>query len=191
VLGLLDRLAIRDADLAGGSLGGNLSLRLAHRTPERFQRLVPWAPGSAWAPKRALGLAFAAARGAGTGLFWPFIWVQSRYWHRRGWRGRKRALSDAFEHLREVHDRAFALMYFDLCREQLLTSLFPIAPAIAHPMLVLWGDQDHGLGMGRGVKRLVELLPRARLCVIPGAGHALATEAPEALAREIGTFLHR
>ena len=34
-------------------LGGNLVLRLGHRYPERFERLAPWAPGSAnpwWQP---------------------------------------------------------------------------------------------------------------------------------------------
>jgi pimeloyl-ACP methyl ester carboxylesterase len=82
-------------------------------------------------------------------------------------------------------------MYFDLCHEQLTTSLFPIAPAIVHPSVVLWGDRDHALGMGAGVRRLVGLLPRARLSVIRGVGHALAVEAPEALAREVDAFLRR
>jgi pimeloyl-ACP methyl ester carboxylesterase len=191
VLGLLDHLAIRDADLAGGSLGGNLTLRLAHRAPQRFGRLVPWAPAGAWEPKRGLALAFAGGRRAGTSLFWPFIWVQSRFWYRRAWLGRERALDDAFRHFREVHGPSFARMYFDLCQEQLMTSLFPIAPAIVHPTVVLWGDRDHGLGMGVGVKRLVELLPRARLSVIRGAGHALAAEAPETLAKEVQAFLRR
>src|ERR1700689_421816 len=34
VLGLLDHLDVSEADLAGGSLGGNLVLRLGHRAPE-------------------------------------------------------------------------------------------------------------------------------------------------------------
>ena len=43
VLGQLDHLAIAHADLAGGSLGGNLTLRLGHRGGTRSQ---PRCPGS-------------------------------------------------------------------------------------------------------------------------------------------------
>jgi pimeloyl-ACP methyl ester carboxylesterase len=70
-----------------------------------------------------------------------------------------------------------------------MTSLFPIAPAIAQPTLLLWGDHDHALGMGKGVKRLAELMPNARLHVFLGARHALASEVPQELAREVDQFL--
>jgi pimeloyl-ACP methyl ester carboxylesterase len=189
VLGLLDHLVIGVADLAGGSLGGNLVLRLAHRSPQRFRKLVPWAPAGAWEPMRAMALLLGAAWRARTALFWPVVWVQSRFWYMRTWHGRRRALIDAFEHYREIQGRSFARMYFELCREQVRTSLFPIAPSIGQSTLVLWGDRDHALGMGRGVKRLVGLLPRAQLRVIPGACHALAAEVPEQLAREVDGFL--
>jgi 2-hydroxy-6-oxonona-2,4-dienedioate hydrolase len=189
VLDLLDALAVREADLAGGSLGGNLVLRLAHRAPERFHRLAPWAPAGAWDPKRLLGLFGRFWLSFGATFFWPMVWVQSRYWYHPEWKGRDRALVDAFAHFREVHGRPFARMYFELCREQLMTSLFPMAPAIAHPTLVAWGEHDHALGMAEGVKRLVGLLPRATLRVLEGARHSLATEVPEVLAREVDAFL--
>jgi pimeloyl-ACP methyl ester carboxylesterase len=80
-------------------------------------------------------------------------------------------------------------MYFDLAREQLATSLFPIAPQIPHRTMMMWGDQDHALGMGRGVKRLAKLLPDARLSVFAGVRHAVANEVPEELGRRIDAFL--
>jgi pimeloyl-ACP methyl ester carboxylesterase len=189
VLGLLDGLGVGDADLAGGSLGGNLVLRLAHRTPQRFRRLVPWAPAGAWEPMRIFGFLHALSLRAGTSLFWPFIWVQSRFWYQPSWSGRQRALVEAFQHYREIHGPSFVRMYFELCREQVMTSLFPIAPAILQPTRLVWGDQDHALGMGRGVKRLATLLPRASLRVVSGARHSLAAEAPEELATEVDAFL--
>ncbi len=189
VLGLMDHLALGHADLAGGSLGGNLTVRLAHRAPERFRRLAPWAPAGAWEPKRWLARMLGVGWCAGAALFWPFVWIQSRFWYDRGWNGRRRALVEAFAHFREIHGPSFARMYFELCREQVLTSLFPIAPHVAHPTLLLWGDRDHALGMGEGVRRLVGLMPSARLTVLPGAGHALASEAPERLALELEGFL--
>jgi len=190
-LGLLDHLAIGQADLAGGSLGGNLTLRLGHRAPQRFRKLVPWAPGGAWEPMRVLGALSRLLVGirAGTSLFWPIVWVQSRFWYHPAWSGRQGALAEAFEHYREIHDPSFVRMYFDLVREQVMTSLFPIAPHIAQPTLLLWGDADHALGMRAGVERLVALLPDARLRVFRGARHALAAEVPRELARELDGFL--
>jgi 2-hydroxy-6-oxonona-2,4-dienedioate hydrolase len=189
VLGLLDGLAVDYADLAGGSLGGNLVLRLAHRSPQRFRRLVPWAPAGAWEPMRLFGFLHALSLRAGSRFFWPAVWVQSRFWYRSTWSGRQRALMEAFQHYREIHGPSFVRMYFELCREQITTSLFPIAPAILQPTRLVWGDQDHALGMGRGVKRLARLLPRASLRIVSGARHSLATEAPEELAAEVDGFL--
>jgi 2-hydroxy-6-oxonona-2,4-dienedioate hydrolase len=187
VLSLLDQLDIREADVAGGSLGGHLTLRLGHRAPGLFRKLVPWAPAGVWEPMRTFGR-LVGSIGARF-LFWPVVWVQSRFWYNRAWKGRERALAEAFQHLRETHHPSFRRMYFDLAREQLLASLFPIAPSIAQPTLVLWGDQDHALGMGKGVKRLVRLLPNARLRVFAGARHSLANEVPEELAQNIDAFL--
>ena len=188
VLGLLDELGVEQADLAGGSLGGNLVLRLGHRVPGRFRRLVPWAPAGTWEPMRLLGALGSLWLRLGTAIFWPMVWVQSRFWYHPAWRGRESALRETFGHYREVHGRGFVRMYFEIIREQVMTSLFPIAPAIAQPTLVVWGDEDHALGMGPGVRRLVGLLPDARLHVMRGARHSLANERPEELAREVDAF---
>jgi 2-hydroxy-6-oxonona-2,4-dienedioate hydrolase len=189
VLGLLDALDIRQADLAGGSLGGNLTLRLGHRVPDRFRRLVAWGPAGTWEPMRLYGLLGRILMAAGTTLFWPSVWVQSRFWYHPSWPGRRQALLDSFEHYREILQPSFVRMYFEIAREQVMTSLYPIAPAIPHPTLVLWGDHDHALGMAKGVKRLVALLPDARLSVLEGARHALANEVPDELGRRIDAFL--
>ena len=189
VLALLDRLNLRRADLAGGSLGGNLTLRLGHRTPERFRRLASWGPAGSWEPKRIMAACLAVLRPLGGPLFWPIVWGQSRFWYHPSWAGRGRALAEAFAHYREILAPGFVHMYFDLAREQLLTSLFPIAPAIRQPALLLRGDADHALGMERGMRRLAKLMPDARLSVVAGSGHAIANEAPAELARRIVAFL--
>jgi 2-hydroxy-6-oxonona-2,4-dienedioate hydrolase len=189
ILGLLDHLVLPQVDLAGGSLGGNLVLRLGHREPQRFRRLVPWAPAGVWEPMRLLGALGSLWLRLGTAVFWPVVWVQSRFWYHPAWQGRERALRETFRHYGEVHGRGFVRMYFELVREQVTTSLFPIAPTIAQPTLVLWGDQDHALGMGKGVARLVGLMPDARLRIVRGARHSLANEVPEEVAREVDGFL--
>jgi pimeloyl-ACP methyl ester carboxylesterase len=186
-LALLDQLGIDHANVAGGSLGGNLTLRLGHRQPDRFLRLAAWAPGSAWEPKRRWTRFLSLL--ANRGFFWPTIWIQSRFWYHPKWNGRKRALEHAFAHFREVYCRGFVRMYWDLAIEQLTTSLFPIAGQIRQPTLLLWGDQDSGLDMGAGVKRLSGLIPHSKLIVFPDARHSLANEVPALLGHEIDAFL--
>ena len=187
LLGFLDAAGVVGAHLCGGSLGGNLSLRLAHREPDRFHKVVAWAPAGAWDPLPRLGVFLRAIRSRA--LFWPTLWIQSRFWYEPAWPGREEALREAFTYYAEVRDEGFMRMYFDLGVEQLEQSLFGVAPSIRQPTLLLWGDRDHGLDMGVGVKRLVELLPRARLHVIPGARHSLANEVPEIVAELAERFL--
>jgi 2-hydroxy-6-oxonona-2,4-dienedioate hydrolase len=189
VLGLMDHLHVKAVDIAGGSLGGGMVLRLAHRVPGRFRRLAPWAPAGVWDPKRAFGLLGTMLLRTGTTMFWPVVWIQSRFWYEPAWKGRRQALDAAFAHYREILGPSFVRMYYEVGREQVTTSLFPIAPLIAQPTLLLWGDEDDGLGMGEGVKRLVQLMPNARLHVFHGARHSLASEVPDALASEIDRFL--
>jgi pimeloyl-ACP methyl ester carboxylesterase len=186
-LALLDHLGIRRANVAGGSLGGNLTLRLGLREPERFGKLAAWAPAGAWEPKRIWPQLLRMIRS--DFLFWPMLHVQSRFWYHPKWAGRRRALEQAFLHFREVHCKGFVRMYYDLGFEQVTTSLFPMAPTIKQPTLLLWGDQDNGLGMGEGIRRLEKLIPGARLVVFNDARHSLANEVPVALAGSIDAFL--
>ena len=189
-IGLLDALGIGRAHLAGGSLGGNLVLRLGHRHPERFERLAPWAPGSAWnanarvgraharrsAATRCSGRSCGSSRATGTGPTWP---------------GRDAALADTFAYYREVMGPGFVRMYFEMAADQVERTLFEIAPQIHQPVWLGWGDQDHGANMGAGVAKLAKLLPRCELRVFPGARHSLAAEVPDALASAIDAFLTR
>lgn len=187
VLAFLDALEVKEAVIGGGSLGGNLTIRLGHRVPERFPRLAAWAPAGAWEPLRYFGLLarfFQVLK-----PFWPVMWVQSRFWYRPEWPGRTRALEEAFAHYKEVMSRGFLRMYFDLGLEQTKWSLFPLAPKIKQPTLLLWGDQDLALDMGKGIKRLSKLLPNALLHIFPGARHSLANEVPNELSIKVAEFL--
>ena len=186
-LALLDHLHIDRAHVAGGSLGGNLTLRLGLREPERFTKLAAWAPAGAWTPHhiwpRLLRLI------PGHWLFWPMLRIQSRFWYHPNFAGRTQALETAFAHFREVYCRGFVRMYYDLGFEQITTSLFPVAPNIKQPTLLMWGTEDNGLDMGTGIKRLSGLIPSSRLVVFEGARHSLAREVPGPLGKAIKTFL--
>jgi pimeloyl-ACP methyl ester carboxylesterase len=189
VLAFLDVLDVERAHLVGGSLGGNLVLRLGHRVPERFPRLAPWAPGSAWEAQPAVA---ALLRALTSHLaFRPIVWIQSRYWYDEDFAGRDAALAATFTYYDEVMSPGFVRMYFGMAADQVARSLFPMAPEIRQPVWLGWGDRDHGADMGSGVAKLHALLPRSELHVFPGAGHALATEVPLDLAQSIDEFLTR
>jgi len=188
LLGFLDALEVDRAHLGGGSLGGNLVLRLGHREPERFRRLAAWAPAGSWEPMRRwliLGRLMRHLRF----LFWPSLWIQSRFWYRRDWEGRQRALDDAWTYYREVYGDGFHRMYWDIGADQVMQSLFHLAHEIRRPTWLAVGDQDHALGMLQGVKRLATMIPNVELRVYEGARHSLANEVAEDLGREVDAFL--
>lgn len=192
LIGVLDHLGIDRAVPVGGSLGGNLVLRLGHRAPERFERLVLWAPGSAWRAKPRLAWLtrhVVGNRVLGRALFWPVVRVQSRFWYADDHPGKEQDLADTFAYYRRVMGPGFIAMYWGMAADQLGRSLFDLAPEISQPTLLLWGDQDHGAGMGKGVARLHELLPNSRLHVFPGRRHSLEAECPQELAEQILTGL--
>jgi pimeloyl-ACP methyl ester carboxylesterase len=185
----LDTLGIGKAVLVGGSLGGNLVLRLGHRFPERFPMLVAWAPASAWrAQPRLAGLLRSLG---GRVLFWPSVWIQSRFWYGDDFPGRDAALEGTFAYYREVMSPGFVRMYWEIGIDQLESSLFEIAPEIQQPTLLLWGDRDNGANMGAGVAKLHKLLPHHEFRVFPGARHSVETEIPNELADKIDEFVSR
>lgn len=61
-------------------------------------------------------------------------------------------------------------------------------PSIEAPTLLLWGDNDPISPVAVG-KRLLALLPNARLRIIPGADHDLAQTHAETVAAEIAQHL--
>lgn len=186
LVGFLDALGIDRAVPVGGSLGGNLVLRLGHRFPDRFRRLALWAPGSAW---KAKPLVASVAGRLGRRAFWPSVRIQSRYWYDPDYAHRQRDLDATFAYYREVMGPGFVRMYWGLAADQLRHSLFDLAPTIAQPTLLVWGDHDHGGGMGKGCARLAELLPDVRFEVLEGRRHSLEAEAPADLAALILDFL--
>ncbi len=187
LIALLDHLGVERASVGGGSLGGNIALRIARRWPERFRRVVAWAPAGAWTPypilDRLTRLPFRAF------LFWATVKIQSRFWYSPSWPGRTNALRMSFAYYAEVASPSFIRMYFEMIGDQLRNTHFTEAHTLAKPTLLMWGDTDHGMNMGEGVKRLAKLIPRAELRIFKGARHSLATEIPDAVCAEIEQFL--
>lgn len=190
LLGFLDAVGVERCHLAGGSLGGNLVLRLGRRQGDRFGRLAAWAPAGVWERMHHWAF-FGRVMKHLRFMFWPSIWVQSRFWYSPSWPGRHKALADVWAYYREVYGPGFHRMYWEIGVDQALSSLFPHAARIEHATYLAYGDQDKALGMDRGVQRLAKLLPKAVLRCFAGARHSLANEIPELLGGEVDAFLAR
>lgn len=188
LLGFLDELGLQKVHLGGGSLGGNLVLRLGHREPQRFGRLAAWAPAGSWDPMRGWAI-FAKVMRRLRFMFWPSLWVQSRFWYRRDWEGRQQALADAWAYYKEVYDDGFFRMYWDIGVDQVEQSLFDTAAEIEHPTYLAYGTEDKALDMDQGVQRLAAMMQKAHLRAFEGARHALANEVPAELGADVDTFL--
>jgi pimeloyl-ACP methyl ester carboxylesterase len=188
LLGFLDALEVKQVQLGGGSLGGNLALRLAHREPERVTRVAAWAPAGAWEPSEGWARFSRVARRA-EWAFFPSLWIQSRFWYSSKWEGRHAALEAAWKYYREVYDRGFHRMYWEIGHDQALSSLFSIANEIRQPVWLAVGDQDHALDMFEGVKKLSTMIDGAKLTIYEGARHSLANEIAGTLSRDVDAFL--
>ncbi|MHC4830574.1 MAG: alpha/beta fold hydrolase [Planctomycetota bacterium] len=189
LLGFMEALGLDKVHLAGGSLGGNLTLQAAARAPERFVRLAPWAPGSAWTARPVLaaltdGLACYAT-------FWPTVKIQSTYWYSEAWDGREQALAETFTYYEEVMSPGFIRMYWGMAADQVRRSLTQIAGDIPHPTLLMVGSEDRSPGMHETIPKVDALLPRSELRTFEDAPHALASERPDELTPVLIEFLTR
>jgi len=186
--GALRALGYRSAHVFGFSLGGMVAQMLAVRHPGRVRRLAlgccsPGLRHGVRAPLRAVARLLtaplrspeAAQRAAARTTLSPVArtehpeilerWIElQRRWPtaRRGFYGQlwAAAFHNAGESLRHVR-----------------------APA-----LILHGEVD-ALVPSANAERLAELLPDARVAIVPGAGHDFPLERPEHTARRLEEFL--
>lgn len=178
VQALLDALPDRFA-LGGLSLGGIVAMALTRRAPERVAGLCLMATNArAPTPEQRAGWDAALTRlddGAPARALQPLELL--------------------------LHDRsldATALQMADETGERRLAAQLrlqgtrvderPALPAVAVPTLVLAGEQDRLCPVERHTE-IAELVPDARLQVLPGVGHLLPVEAQDTVAALLGEWL--
>ncbi|HSP13660.1 MAG TPA: alpha/beta fold hydrolase [Thermoanaerobaculia bacterium] len=79
---------------------------------------------------------------------------------------------------------AIALAFARLLRDDAR----PMIRAIKAPTLLLWGERDPLVPLSYG-RQLAEMIPGARLIIVPNAGHIPMWENPEVFNRELLAFL--
>ena len=151
-------------DLAGHSLGAQVSVRVAALRPELVRRLVLISPPGVGPPRSPLTYAWPLARTMLGSR--PSFLVRLTY---DGLRAGPRNLARGGLHVARA----------DVTAE---------LAAVTAPTLLVWGARD-GVVPIEEASIWLERMPDARLIVIPGAGHVPMVDSPVELAEAIRPFL--
>ncbi len=106
----------------------------------------------------------------------------------------------AFDAIYGAEPSTDQLVEWDLCREMSFRiawkpymhsqTLPHLLPAVRAPALLVWGEHDRVVPRSAAAV-FAARLPDARLEIVPGCGHCVEMEKPEALVRLVTTFCNR
>ena len=182
---VLDTVGVEQADVVGYSMGGIVAQQLAADAPERVRRIVLAGTtcGLGAVPGDALAMLhmMVPARLLSPGIYARTIGglVGGRARHDKATVAGLVAVR-----LRRVSLRGYLGQMFSLSR----WSGLPLLPRIAHPTLVVSGDDDP-LAPVANAMLLVRLLAHARLLLAAGEGHLLFMHSDSPVLAPIREFL--
>lgn len=164
VVDWMDAVGLGRVDMVGHSLGGQILLRLAARHPERVRRAVlvacPPDPSAPYAWQKAVRLLVDGVSEPMAVIRYAVVdYVRATPW--RMWGTLKKALRSDAE---------------------------AVARDVRIPTLVVRGEKDPVVTQA-WVEKLTDLIPDARLEIIPRGTHGLPGQSPEALGTAIRSFL--
>ncbi|MDP2311811.1 MAG: alpha/beta hydrolase [Pseudomonadota bacterium] len=196
----LDAVGVDRATIVGHSMGGQIAIHLALGEPARVERLVlsapaglePFQPGAAkfmkdfWTERRALGTTEEQVRANFT----------TQVFNRRD-AGVERMIE---ERVRLGLSPRFAGTSVAVSRSVAGMLDYPVLERLGQivaPTLVIFGTADRMIpnpvfngGSTRAVARVAETrIPNAKVVLIPGAGHTVHHDAPEAFNAALQEFL--
>jgi pimeloyl-ACP methyl ester carboxylesterase len=188
VRGLLDELKFPQVHMLGYSMGGAIAQEFVRQFPDRMKGLILCAtmaggPGATYAEPHVVRV-MRDLDGLTPEQAARRIWSVT---YAPGYLGKHRTLAEEQMkreialptplHAADLQFQAFA--EFD-CSQQLA--------AIKNPTLVLTGDLDQLISPQNSLK-MAKLIPRARLTIVPGAGHRVMWEATDECVAHIAGFL--
>jgi 3-oxoadipate enol-lactonase len=186
LIGLLDRLRVRRAVVAGLSMGGYIAFDLVRRFPERVAGLILCdtradADGPEGRASRDALIAVAQDQGVAA--------VAERLLPRVLGRTTQLTQPHVVEQVREMMSRAPVSGVVGALRAMKeRPDSTPLLPVIGVPTLVVVGQEDE-LAPLAIAKAMADAIPSGAMTVIPGAGHLSPLEAPTAVSRVLSEFL--
>ncbi len=173
----LDDLQLERVHLLGNSMGGWIALKFAEQNPQRIRKMVLIAPAGIRFEPPPLDI-FTPNDEPGMVRLLQYLFhrpMKLPGWFLRDWlrvsRQRRKAVRVMIESM---------LTAQDLMDDRVLK--------IQVPTLILWGEHDRVIPVETG-RRLVSLMPTARLEIIGGCGHLVHHEAPSLVTRHLESWL--
>jgi pimeloyl-ACP methyl ester carboxylesterase len=184
-VGLLDALGVARAHLAGLSAGAVLALAIYRRHPGRVRSLVLVGGYAGW--RGSLPPEEVAARVAQIEADLerpPDEWLEDylpTFFAGEPPAGTLELARTMMREVRPTGSRRMLAAFAD-------ADLRGVLPSIAVPTLLLYGAED--VRAPRPVaEAMLRAIPGSRLVLVPGVGHDVASEAPEAFDAEVRGFL--
>ena len=186
MVALLDVIGVREAVIAGHSMGGYIAFALWRRHPSRVRALIladtkAGADTEEGRAKRQAVIALARERGAGAVADQQITGLVGRTTRERQ--------PDVVEDLHGLLSRASVEGIVGASEAMLARpDSTPTLATITVPTLVVVGDED-ALTPPKEAQRIHEAIRGSRLETIRGAGHASSFERPSAFNHLVGEFL--
>ena len=189
VIAVMDQLGVQQVIVAGHSMGGRIAWNLAAAHPERVSKLVLLSPDGFPDPNAKSDKTYEVP--ALLGLL-PYSLPQ---WALR-MGGVAPAFADDSQLTPQMMQRYHDMMLAPGVRTALLERMRqtrnsdPVArlKSITVPTLLIWGEKDAFIPVSNAQDYL-NAMPQAKLVTLPGVGHVLHEEAPQASVQAVLDFL--
>jgi pimeloyl-ACP methyl ester carboxylesterase len=191
VIGLLDRLGIREAIIVGASYGGAVAATIALDYPDRVDKLVLVGAVTNDDAKKKFLLRVSCLPVIGdvtTPLFLGSRWIlrkRMENMYRRLDRPINEKMVASRHHLLATANTHRAMIR--TARRWSATRIEREAALIRQPTLLVWGDQDDHIPLASAF-RLRDAIPNARLVVFRNCGHLPPAEKPEQFVEVLADF---
>ena len=189
VIALLDQLGVQQVIVAGHSMGGRIAWNLAAAHPERVSKLVLLSPDGFPDPNAKSDKTYEVP--ALLGLL-PYSLPQ--------WALRMGGVAPAFaddsqltpQMMQRYHDMMLApgvrTALLERMRQTRNSDPVVRLQSIKAPTLLIWGEKDAFIPVSNAQDYL-KAMPQAKLVTLPGVGHVLHEEAPQASVQAVLDFL--
>lgn len=184
VIALLDAAGIARAALVGHSMGSLTALEAAARCPERVSRIALL--GNATPMPVSKSLLDAARDDTSRAEAMINVWSHSPHGHIGGNTAPGMWMYGASRRLMARAGRS--VLFSDLSACNNYAQGLESAAKVRCPVLLLCGSRDQ-MTPPKGAQNLAKAIPDARLQVLPGAGHAMMAEQPDAVLDALRAFL--
>jgi len=181
VVGLLDALRIKEAVVCGLSVGGVIAQQIAISHNNRVRALVLCDTGARIGTVASWEERMTTVKTHGLGALAA---SSMERWFSEDFRGRR---GDEVRGYANMVIRTAVDGYLGTCCALRDADLIQGVAAIDKPTLVLCGDQDIATPPEMA-RELVNVIPKARLALIPRAGHISCVEQPKAMAEQMMQF---